>query len=194
MKTNNNTQNENKNGMQKIIVFAAELLNNGATVESVEKYGYQFREIKKDNFYICLCASDFAEAAAIAAEMENTEEATEPTEKKNTTAARVLRSVRATLSALFAILKNYAAALTSAAALIIARVLFMAAGAASGLAVMFAAALLLPSITPDGFAACLLLRVPALFAAVCLWAIAYNWAINKVMPARVLHYIMNGTK
>lgn len=189
MRTNKNT-NENKNGMQKIILFAAELLNNGATVESVEKYGYQFREIKKDNFYICLCASDFAEAAAIAAEMENEERNKQTGSKKENSAARVLRSVRATLAALFAILKSN----TTAAALLIARVLFMAAGAVSGLAVMYAAALLLPSVTPDGLAACLLLRVPALFAAVGLWAIAYNWVINKVIPARVLRYIMHGTK
>ena len=93
-----------------------------------------------------------------------------------------------------ATIKQKAAALATAAALLLSRVLFIAAGAASGLAAMFAAACLLPHITPAGFVACLLLRVPALFAFVGLWASAYIWALNNLLPARVLGYIMHGNK
>ena len=69
MKTNNNTHNENRNGMAFIINYAAELMNNGATVTTAQKYGVILREIRKDNEYVCLCASDFAKAAAIAADL-----------------------------------------------------------------------------------------------------------------------------
>ena len=103
-------------------------------------------------------------------------------------AATIADSTARTLAAI----KPKAAALTSAAALLLVRVLFMAAGLASGLAVIFAVAVVVPEITPDGFASALLLRLPALFAAVGLWAIAYNWAVYRAMPDSLRRYIMDG--
>lgn len=94
MKTNNN--NTQANGMENVIKYAAELLNAGATVTSFEKFGFMFREIRKGNNYVCLCASDFAKAAAIAAglpvnnsseEIENVSECT--TVRRHATAGRV---------------------------------------------------------------------------------------------------------
>lgn len=150
--------------MAHVIAYAAELLNNGATVESMNKYGHQLREIRKGCEYVCLCAGDFAKAAAIAADIESNSESTKATEKKQ----------------------------TSRAALLLVRVLFMAAGLASGLAVMFAVAVIVPKITPDGFASILLLRLPAILAAVGLWVIAYTWTVNRAMPDSLRRYIMDG--
>lgn len=90
MKTNNNN-NETRNGMANLIKYAAELLTNGATVESTTKHGFEFREIRKGNEYVCLCLSDFAKAQEIAnapaEEVEVIGECT--TAYHHTTAARV---------------------------------------------------------------------------------------------------------
>jgi hypothetical protein len=82
----------------------------------------------------------------------------------------------------------------AAALLLLVRVLFMAFGLSSGLAVMFGAALIIPEVTPDGFAACLLLRVPALFAVVGLWAFAWCWSLRHILPARLFNYIQYGNR
>lgn len=95
MKTNNNnTRNENKNGMAAVINYAAELLNDGATVTSFEKFGYQFREIRTASGYVCLCASDFAKAAAIAAGLEdNNSEPATMSEQAEPTQGRARRAL-----------------------------------------------------------------------------------------------------
>jgi hypothetical protein len=70
----------------------------------------------------------------------------------------------------------------------------MAVGLCSGLAVMFGTALLISTVTPDSFAACLLLRVPLLFAAVGLWGFAWCWSLRHILPARLADYIEYGNR
>ena len=82
----------------------------------------------------------------------------------------------------------------AAALLFLVRVLFVAVGLVSVLAVMFGAALVIPEVTPDGFAACLLLRVPLLLASVCLWAFAWCWSLRHILPARLFDYIQYGNR
>ena len=88
--------------------------------------------------------------------------------------------------------KRAARRFRAAALLLLVRVLFMAVGLCSWLAVMFGAALIIPEVTPDGFAACLLLRVPAMFAVTGLWGFAWCWSVQHILPARLLYYIRCG--
>ena len=120
--------------------------------------------------------------------------ATENTNARNSFAIYrdILRLTDDRAARTLAAIKPKAAALTSAAALLLVRVLFMAAGFASGLAVLFAVAVVVPEITPAGFVSALLLRLPALLAAVGLWAIAYTWTANRAMPDSLRRYIMYG--
>lgn len=59
------------NANEKVIIYAAELLRNGANVETLKKYGHDFRVIRyenettKQNGYVCLCLSDFAAAVEL---------------------------------------------------------------------------------------------------------------------------------
>ena len=76
-----------------------------------------------------------------------------------------------------------------AALLLLVRVLFMAVGLCSYLAVLFGAALIIPEVTPDGFAACILIRIPALFAVTGLWGFAWCWSVEHILPARLLDII-----
>ena len=80
----------------------------------------------------------------------------------------------------------------AASLLLLARILFMGVGACSALGVMLGAALVIPEITPDGIAACLLFRVPVMFAVVGLWAFVWCWSLHHIMPARLLDYIQYG--
>ena len=131
--------------------------------------------------------------------------ANEPQSKRESRAARLL-----------AVLKDYAAGaansikahakrtadrigraarcIGAAALLFLVRVLYVAVGTSSALAVMLGAALIIPEVTPDGFAACLLLRVPAMFAAVVLWAFVWHWLFEHVLPAGLLYYIRCGNR
>lgn len=92
MKQNSNN-NETRNGMANVIKYAAGLLTNGATVESTTKHGFEFREIRKGNEYVCLCLSDFAKAQEIAnaPAVERIDDCT--TKYNNVTAARIIESV-----------------------------------------------------------------------------------------------------
>lgn len=131
--------------------------------------------------------------------------ANEPQSKRESRAARLL-----------AVLKDYAAGtansikthakrtadrigraarcIGAAALLLLVRVLFMAVGLATGLAVMFGTALFISTVTPDSFAACLLLRVPLLFAAVGMWGFAWCWSLRHILPARLAYYIEYGNR
>jgi hypothetical protein len=82
----------------------------------------------------------------------------------------------------------------SAALLLLVRVLFMAVGLCSYLVVLFGAALIIPEVTPDGFAACILIRIPALFAVTGLWGFAWCWSVEHILPARLLYYIRCGNR
>lgn len=51
------------NANEKVIIYAADLLRNGANVETLKKYGHEFRVIRTNNGgFVCLCLSDFAAA------------------------------------------------------------------------------------------------------------------------------------
>jgi len=50
------------NANEKVIKYAAQLLAAGANVETLKKYGHEFRVIRYENGYVCLCLSDFAAA------------------------------------------------------------------------------------------------------------------------------------
>lgn len=80
----------------------------------------------------------------------------------------------------------------AAALLFLSRILFMAVSTCFALGVMLGAALVIPEITPDGFAACLLLRVPVMFAVVGLWCLVWSWLLRHILPARLLNYIQYG--
>lgn len=80
----------------------------------------------------------------------------------------------------------------AASLLFLSRILFMAVSTCFALGVMLGAALVIPEITPDGFAACLLLRVPVMFAVVCLWCFVWWWSLRHILPARLLDYIQYG--
>lgn len=80
----------------------------------------------------------------------------------------------------------------AASLLFLSRILFMAVSTCFALGVMLGAALVIPEITPDGFAACLLLRVPVMFAVVGLWCLVWSWLLRHILPARLLNYIQYG--
>lgn len=82
----------------------------------------------------------------------------------------------------------------AAVLLLLARILFFAVGTCSALGFMLGAALVIPEITPNGVAACLLLRVPIMFAVVGLWAFVWSWSLHHIMPARLLDYIQYGNR
>ena len=82
----------------------------------------------------------------------------------------------------------------AASLLLLSRILFFAVGACSALGVMLGAALVIPEITPNGVAACLLLRVPIMFAVVGLWAFVWCWSLRHILPARLLDYIQYGNR
>lgn len=180
--------------MENVIKYAAELLNAGATVTSFEKFGFMFREIRKGNNYVCLCASDFAKAAAIAAglpvnnsreETERREEAAnaDRIEAEHTTnrsaeflAAFKAQAMKAT--------KKVAQATAKAAvrvSLVVFRVLWFASIIAATLGVMFLCASFLGDVVPSGtpFVCRLLLFVVAVF----LPSFAVEFVLLKVSKA-----------
>ena len=103
------------------------------------------------------------------------------TETTDDTAARIIRAAGKVARAV----RRFGAA----ALRLLVRVLFMAVGLCSYLAVMFGAALIIPEVTPDGFAACMLLRIPLLFAVTGLWGFAWCWSVQHILPARLLDII-----
>ena len=131
--------------------------------------------------------------------------ATEPQSKRESRAARLLAvlmdyaagtadSIRTRYHRAADRIGRAARRFGAAALLLLVRVLFMVVGLSSGLAVMFGAALVIPEVTPDGFASALLLRLPAMAAAVGLWGIAYSWTVQHAMPDSLRRFIMYGHK
>lgn len=82
----------------------------------------------------------------------------------------------------------------AASLLFLSRILFMAVSTCFALGVMLGAALVIPEITPDGIAACLLLRVPVMFAVVGLWCFVWSWLLRHILPARWYDYIQYGNR
>lgn len=103
------------------------------------------------------------------------------TETPDDTAARIIRAAGKVARA--------GRRFGAAALVLVVRVLFFAVGLSSYLAVIFGAALIIPELTPDGFAACILLRVPALFVFTGLWGWGWCWSVKHIFPARLLDII-----
>lgn len=189
MRTNNNTQ---ANGMENVIKYAAELLNAGATVTSFEKFGFMFREIRQENNYVCLCASDFAKAAAIAAgmpvnnsdeEKERREEAANA-ERTANRSAEFLAAFKARKAQAMKATKKAAQATAKAAgrvALRVFRVLWFVAILAASVATMFGCGYALGTVTPHSLP--VLLRILVFFVCVGAPALFVEYVLLRISKA-----------
>lgn len=118
----------------------------------------------------------------------------EPQSKRESHAAHLLATVKDHAAKVANRIGCKARRFGAASLLLLARILFFAVSVSSALAVMLGAALVIPEITPNGVAACLLLRVPIMFAVVGLWAFVWSWSLHHIMPACLLDYIQYGNR
>ena len=129
-------------------------------------------------------------AAPVWASTELPTTASEPQSKRESHAVKALATVKDYANRMGCKARRFGAA----SLLLLARILFMAVSTCSALGVMLGAALVIPEITPDGFAACLLIRVPIMFAVVGLWCFVWSWSLRHILPARLLDYIQYGNR